>query len=49
MVSIGANPQSSISNEKEFPISSKWLSVSGGNLISIKKPKVYAHTLIRTD
>jgi hypothetical protein len=30
MVSIGANPITSIGDEKQFPIGSKWLSIKRG-------------------
>ena len=31
MVSIGRNPITSIGDEKQFPIGSKWLSIKRGN------------------
>jgi hypothetical protein len=47
MVSIGRNPITSIGDEKQFPIGSKWLSIKRGMVF--KKQKNYAPTLARTD
>ena len=48
MVSIGANPITSIWDEKQFPIGSKWLSIKRRKWY-YKKQKGYAPILERTD
>jgi len=47
MVSIGANPITSIWDEKQFPLVANGYPLSGGMIF--KKQKDYAPTLARTD
>lgn len=48
MVSIGANPITSVGDEKQFPSGSKWLSIKRGKSY-LRSKKDYAPTLARTD